>query len=77
MVRWSDEQIGIIVFALETSRRAESIPPSPQAPLVRTQRQRFIAQSIMGLVAGAFIKVVEHDRVFVRLKRPSPQVVSM
>ena len=77
MVCRADEQVGIIVLAFESGSRAESSAPSPQPSLVRMQRQRFVAQGIASLVSGPFIKVVKHNRMLVRLKRPSPRVVSV
>ena len=76
MVCRTDEQVRVIVFPLESGGRAESISPSPQTSLVRTQRQRIVSQGIVCLVADALIEVIQHDRVFVRIKRPPPRVVS-
>ena len=77
MVCRADEQVGIIVLALKPGRRTESLPTSPQPSLVCTQRERLVAQGVVSLVSGPFIKVVKHNRMLVRLKRPSPRVVSV
>ena len=77
MVGWPDKQIGIIVFALESGRSAEASSPAPQPSLVRTQCQRPVSESVVSLIAGTFIKVIQHDGVVVRFKRPTPCVLSV
>ena len=49
----------------------------PTAPVVRPQSQCFVTWRIVSLVASAFIKVKERDRIVVRLKRMPPRVVTV
>ena len=73
VVRRSHQQVGVL--PVEARGRAEARPAAPQGLLVGAQGQRRIAAGVVGLVAGAFVEVVEHNRVLVRLERLPPVVV--
>ena len=73
VVRRSDQQVGVL--PVEARRRAEARPATPQGLPVGSQGQLRIAAGVVGLVALAFVEMIERHRVLVRLERLPPVVV--
>ena len=65
----SNQQVGVVGAAVESRAGGEARVGTPLRLAVGAQGQLVVAANVAGLVAFAFVEVVQHNCMFIRFKR--------